>query len=156
MTYSAYAVANAFVQEALDGLLPDLTPMKLQKLLYFTQAWHIKGRMQPLLDDAFARWRHGPVVPAVHHKFRTFAATGITSFATTLSAAGPGSVCIPSIPSSDQDAWSLVDAIIKRYGAFSGPELSCMTQAAGSAWAMQVPDGSPITAEEILADSTLG
>lgn len=156
MTYSAYAVANAFVQEAIDGCLTELTPMKLQKLLFFTQAWHIKGRGQPLLDDAFARWRHGPVVPAVHHKFRTYAATRITTFVTTLSAAGPDKFNIPSIPSCDADTWCLVDAIIKRYGAFSGPELSRMTQAAGSAWAMQAPDGSPITAEEILADSTLG
>lgn len=130
--------------------------MKLQKLLFFTQAWHIKGRGQPLLDDAFARWRHGPVIPAVHHKFRTYAATHITSFATTLAAAGPGTFYIPSIPSSDDDAWSLVGAIINRYGRLSGPELACMTQEAGSAWAMRAPDGSPITSQEIMADSTLG
>lgn len=34
MAYSAAAVANAFIEKALKGELKNLTPMKLQKLLF--------------------------------------------------------------------------------------------------------------------------
>ena len=64
MAYSAYAIANAFVQLAQEGRIPQLTPMKLQKLMYFTQAWYLRERGFPLLDDHFSRWQYGPV-PAV-------------------------------------------------------------------------------------------
>lgn len=55
MAYSAYAIANAFVQLAQEGRIPQLTPMKLQKLMYFTQAWYLRERGFPLLDDHFSR-----------------------------------------------------------------------------------------------------
>ena len=58
MAYSAFAVANAFIQRAWDRGISDLSPMKLQKLMYFAQAWHLKIRNEPLLDDHFARWQH--------------------------------------------------------------------------------------------------
>ena len=38
MAYSALAVANAFIERAKEGKLSGLTPMKLQKLLFYTQS----------------------------------------------------------------------------------------------------------------------
>lgn len=34
MAYSALAVANAFIEQGLRGNIKNLTPMKLQKLLF--------------------------------------------------------------------------------------------------------------------------
>lgn len=34
MAYSAVAVANAFIEKGMQGLIPDLSPMKVQKLLF--------------------------------------------------------------------------------------------------------------------------
>lgn len=42
MAYSALAVANAFIEQAKAGKIQGLTPMKLQKLLFYTQSWHLK------------------------------------------------------------------------------------------------------------------
>lgn len=75
MAYSAVAVANAFIEKALKGELKELTPMKLQKLLFYTQSWHLKLRGgTPLFDDLFARWKFGPVsstaeLPQNRHRF---------------------------------------------------------------------------------------
>ena len=43
MAYFAYAVANAVIEKADQGRIPNLTPMTSQMLLYFAQAWHLKG-----------------------------------------------------------------------------------------------------------------
>ena len=61
--FSAYSVANAFIERALAGRLHGLNSMKLQKLMYFAQAWHLKGTGRPLFEDTFLRGLHGPVLP---------------------------------------------------------------------------------------------
>jgi uncharacterized phage-associated protein len=35
--------------------------MKLQKLCYYCQAWHLAKSGQPLFKEDFARWDYGPV-----------------------------------------------------------------------------------------------
>ncbi|WP_240781993.1 type II toxin-antitoxin system antitoxin SocA domain-containing protein [Escherichia sp. E3356] len=79
MAYSAAAVANAFIEKALKGKLKNLTPMKLQKLLFYTQSWHLKLRDNtPLFDDLFARWKFGPVIPPLYHMLKKYGANEIT------------------------------------------------------------------------------
>lgn len=160
MAYSAYAIANAFVQRSLEGKLSGLSPMKLQKLMYYAQAWHLKVKGAPLLDDNFARWKFGPVIPSIYHEFKDFGANDITARANTLSREdGRYKVHIPKVPDDDQTTWALIDAIIKRYGDMSAQSLSARTHQEGSAWANGLngapADGSVITHAEIIEDSTV-
>ena len=156
MAYSAYAVANAFVQRAKEGRLPNLSPMKLQKLMYFAHAWHLKIAKTPLLDDNFARWQHGPVVPAIYHEFKAYGYMPIDRMATTLAFdQGEYVMNVPTIPSEDTSTWRLIDAVINKYGFIDGPTLSNWTHLPDSAWAKKGPDGSVITAAEIQSDATI-
>ncbi|WP_082522536.1 Panacea domain-containing protein [Acidovorax sp. Root402] len=156
MAYSAYAVANAFVQRATGGYLRNLSPMKLQKLMFFAHAWYLKGRRVPLLDDSFARWTHGPVIPSIYHEFKAYGYRPIDKLATTLSLSPNGyAMNVPTVPPTDLDTWALIDAVIAKYGHLDGPALSALTHQPNSAWAAKPADGSPITADEILADPTI-
>lgn len=157
MAYSAFAVANAFIQRAWDRGISDLSPMKLQKLMYFAQAWHLKIRNEPLLDDHFARWQHGPVIPAIYHEFKAFGYRPVTRKATTLvtQAFGLGGDNVPTIPAHDINAWNLVDAILTRYGQYDATTLSNMTHLDGSAWTIYGADGSVITPQQIIQDPTI-
>lgn len=157
MSYSAYAVANAFVQRALEGKISNLSPMKLQKLMFFAQAWHLKLKDEPFLDDNFARWSYGPVIPSIYHEFKAYGSNPIQRMATTLSMDNfKMSMHEPIIPAHDANSWALVDAIITKYGAINANQLSLMTHQAGSAWAIGGSgDGSVITAEQIKLDPTI-
>jgi uncharacterized phage-associated protein len=44
--------------------------LKLQKLLYYAQAWHLAIFKQPLFNDEIEAWVHGPVVPGVFRSYR--------------------------------------------------------------------------------------
>jgi len=44
--------------------------LKLQKLLYYSQAWHLALFKQALFDEDIEAWVHGPVVPTVFRKYR--------------------------------------------------------------------------------------
>ncbi len=50
----------------------NLTNLKLQKLLYYAQAWHLALRNAPLFDEDFQAWVHGPVLPSQYLRFRSF------------------------------------------------------------------------------------
>lgn len=44
-----------------------MTAMKLQKLVYYSQAWSLVWDSKPLFDDTIEAWANGPVCPALYH-----------------------------------------------------------------------------------------
>ena len=51
------------------GSVPGgVTPLKLQKLLYYVKAWSLVDG-EDLVDGRFAKWKHGPVNRAVYEHF---------------------------------------------------------------------------------------
>jgi uncharacterized phage-associated protein len=49
-----------------------LTHLKLQKLMYYAQAWSITARDEALFEEDFQAWVHGPVLPSQYARFREF------------------------------------------------------------------------------------
>lgn len=70
--HTAASTANAVV--ALCNEFGDtITNLKLQKILYYAQGWHLGLYGEPLFDDRIEAWVHGPVVPSVYRQFKDFA-----------------------------------------------------------------------------------
>lgn len=135
MAYSAMAVANAFVRRAKAGKLPNLSPMKLQKLLFFAQSWCLARTEEPIFDEFFSRWQYGPVVPSLYHEFKEYGANTISGYGGHLVEKDGNLIRVrPVVSESDTDTWGLIDEIIQVYGAYSGPQLSAITHESGSAW----------------------
>lgn len=66
---------NVFdVAEYILSKLDSITTMKLQKLLYYCQAWSLVWDDEPLFDNDFEAWVNGPVCRELfdkhRHKFR--------------------------------------------------------------------------------------
>lgn len=49
-----------------------LTNLKLQKLLFYAQAWHLALQGEPLFDEDFQAWVHGPVLPSQYRRFSNY------------------------------------------------------------------------------------
>ncbi|WP_158844451.1 type II toxin-antitoxin system antitoxin SocA domain-containing protein [Saccharothrix deserti] len=95
----------------LDATGPE-SPMKLQKLLYYTQAWHLAEYDKPLFDAPIEAWRRGPVVPEIYFRHQ-----------------GQSEVCAweegdPRGLSARE--YGVVRSVVERYGHFSRHELSDM------------------------------
>ncbi len=93
----------------------DVTPMKLQKLLYYVKVWGLVAGYQtvPLL---FEKWDYGPVNPSVYYEYQDYGADSI-----------PVSQVV-----DPPDTWSppmcdLADMVIVSYAPFSAFVLSAMT-----------------------------
>ncbi|EJD6083305.1 DUF4065 domain-containing protein [Providencia rettgeri] len=160
MAYSAVAVANAFIQRAMDGKIPDLTPMKLQKLMFYAQSWSLKIYDEELIDDHFRKWQYGPVIQDLYFKLKDYGANQITRFASVSNSyfdtAKDGDILFevvePHIPDSDSKSWVLIDKIINVYGSFSAVQLSKMTHLPDTAWAKTKRIGD-VMSSDLLKES---
>jgi uncharacterized phage-associated protein len=48
----------------------EMTTVKLQKLIYYCQAWSLVWDEEPLFDEQIQAWANGPVVPALFNIHR--------------------------------------------------------------------------------------
>lgn len=48
----------------------DVTPLKLQKLLYYCQGYALALTGKPLFGDEIEAWRFGPVVPVIYKQYK--------------------------------------------------------------------------------------
>lgn len=49
-----------------------ITNLKLQKLLYYIQGWHLGLYEKPLFNEDFQAWVHGPVQPAIYGEYKSY------------------------------------------------------------------------------------
>jgi uncharacterized phage-associated protein len=47
-----------------------ITNLKLQKLLYYAQAWYLALNNEGIFQEDFQAWVHGPVLPSQYHRFK--------------------------------------------------------------------------------------
>jgi uncharacterized phage-associated protein len=64
-------IADYFIWKANQENKP-ITNKKLQKLLYYSQAWSIVINKHPLFKEKIEAWVHGPAVRSVYFNFREF------------------------------------------------------------------------------------
>lgn len=62
---SAHDVARYILRE-----LGTLSTVKLQKLVYYSQAWHLVWEDEPLFPERIEAWANGPVVPDLYGEHR--------------------------------------------------------------------------------------
>jgi len=93
----------------------QVTPLKLQKLLYYLKAWGLVAG-ENLFDGEFKKWVHGPVNLEVYHKFKEFKKDPIKL---------PKSIKMKIPFKGDQKATA--DFILACYAQFPAVTLSAMT-----------------------------
>lgn len=64
------AHAEDVAQYILEKIGKTITTIKLQKLVYYCQAWSLVWTEKPLFDEDIQAWANGPVVPSLYAKHR--------------------------------------------------------------------------------------
>lgn len=120
MTIDVSQVAAADVAEfflsAVDESSGDrMTNLRLQKLLYYAQGWHLALLGESLFSEDIQAWKHGPVVRALYDKYKQYG--------------------WERIPAADHfsrslfkgDSGDVLDQVWETYGQFSAKHLEDMT-----------------------------
>src|SRR5688572_102804 len=80
-----------------------MTAMKLQKLVYYAQAWSLVWDEKPMFEDPIEAWASGPVVPTLYNAHRGAFQVGAGQVGGSSAALSP-------------DQRETVDAVLKYYG----------------------------------------
>lgn len=149
MAYSPTMVANNILARSFEERLL-ISPMKLQKILYFVASEYQKATGQPLLEEPFLTWAYGPVLYSVYDEFRPFAKADIRRYARD--AAGH------SYSLREDEDPDLADALDRVWAATrdrSATYLSRLTHSPGSAWDQAFQnERTNLNPEDIGEDST--
>lgn len=71
MAYKVMDIANELLKKAADnGGGELLTNLKLQKMLYYEQGFHLAYFNEPLFEESIEAWQYGPVVPVVYDYYK--------------------------------------------------------------------------------------
>ncbi len=96
----------------------DITPLALQKLLYYSQAFFRALYGEEIFTDDCQAWAYGPVFPEVYYLYRQYGYDPIemptSSFSVDLNELTTREV-------------GLLDAVLEAFGRYSGSALSIFT-----------------------------
>lgn len=119
--YSSHDIAKiilAFMNNSGDFL----TNKKLQKLLYYSEAWSLVY-LQSILKEDFEAWVHGPVIPSVYREYKHFGYKPI--IIDYECGEEPIERCdsIRTAIQLDENHWNLIKAVLNKYGGLAAFQL---------------------------------
>lgn len=131
MTTSAHDVADEVRKR-----LPGVGVLKLHKLLYYAQGWHLVQWGEPLFGEAIEAWANGPVVASLwadekHNRGR------------------------PAPSELSGEVIATIEYVIERYGHLSGKELIDQTHAEAPWREVAESDDPSIAADPRITDDAL-
>lgn len=71
MKKKVFTVVDYFISKNNKEKI-GLTNKKLQKLLYYAQAWNLVFFNKKMFDEDIEAWVHGPAIPIVYSKYKDF------------------------------------------------------------------------------------
>jgi uncharacterized phage-associated protein len=110
----AIDICNWFLASIDREAGDSITHLKLQKLVYYAQAWALAQLNKPLFEEDFEAWTHGPIVPSLFHQFKD-----------------NGWEALPypdSVPIFNSDIETLLEEVLEVYGNLSARQLENLTQ----------------------------
>lgn len=129
MIFPTY-VANNFLHRAFTQNVP-VTPMKLQRLVYFLYKEYYKRTGELMFSEQFQTWSTGPVLPSLYAKFSCYGTEKIRNYARD----------------SKGKVWSVtetrifkesIDKVWTLYANHSGVTLSQLFMSENTAWCKAV------------------
>jgi len=112
MTTTASNIAKYIISEFQE--IGDLiTNMKVQKLLYYVQGWHLGLYQEPAFDADLEAWVHGPVQPEVYQEYKEYRWHPIT--------------CKIEKPNLNQALINHIEQVLQSYGGETAYMLELMS-----------------------------
>lgn len=115
--HSALDIAAWFLNEVDRRAGDSITNLKLQKLVYYAQAWAVTLLGRPLFAEAVEAWAHGPVVDAVYQEYKGHRYSGL-----------PGSRKKPRFSPEER---VVLEDVLAVYGEHSAKFLEALTHSEG-------------------------
>lgn len=119
MAYNVLDIAHKILSRVDVEHGDTISNLKLQKLLYFVQGFHLASFGEPLFDEDMIAWTYGPVVPEVYDTYKRYRSRSINTAGVTDNL------------TLKPEAAALFDKVYLEYSRYSAVALMQMTHSAG-------------------------
>lgn len=112
---SIHDVAKYFLVQTDDEAGDTISNLKLQKLVYYAQGFHLAIKGTPLFNEQLQAWNHGPVSPVLYQAYKAY---------------GAGALPVPEDFDSSRltaQETEVLDDVYQVYGQFSAWKLRDLT-----------------------------
>lgn len=130
--YNPKAIANFFVRKA-RAENKNLTPMQIQKLIFFSHGINLAVFKDLLVSEDFEAWEYGPVLPSLYYETKLYGASPVHSELTDINLKS-WDIFSPYIDENDENTKKVLDFIWENYAQYSGIQLSHITHMEGTPW----------------------
>lgn len=137
MAYNAIDIAKKIICKTDVEHGDTLSNLKLQKLLYYMQGFHLAFFDEPFFNESIEAWTYGPVVPVVFQEFKKYKKDSIN----------PDNYHDDLVLTDDEQ--QMFDMVYSEYNRYSAVALMNMTHTEGP-WKNH-GIGDVITNEELRA-----
>ncbi|MBZ5641146.1 MAG: DUF4065 domain-containing protein [Acidobacteriia bacterium] len=111
---SCHEIAQYFLSKVDEDAGDSISNLKLQKLVYYGQGFHLAVFDEPLFNEEIVVWQHGPVVVDLYHRYKKYGAGSIP----------PEEI---DLEKYDPKLRELLDEVYSVYGQFSASKLRALT-----------------------------
>lgn len=100
---------------------------KLQKLIYYIEAWNLVHLSTPLLVEDFEAWVHGPVVPELYQELKEFGFNNIEVINDQFDTMDEEIESIILKNNLSENQVELIYSVLNKYSSLSSMELELLT-----------------------------
>ena len=134
--YPSAVIANWFLEK--DPKMKD-DVMKVLKLVYIAHGFHLAFKNTPLIKEDVQAWQYGPVIPELYFRLKT-KTLGITS-----DYRGDQERF-----ENDTEVKNLLEAVYRKYGKYTGGQLSNLTHNQDTPWDITVRSFNSLIEEDLI------
>lgn len=116
-----------YITQYLNLLGIRVSQKKLQKLLYYVQAWHLVHFNRPLVDEDFQAWIHGPVLPSLYHEYKRYGFNDINLIDDEKIDHTHITNELQATFKLEDEQVELIHTVLNKYGSLSSMELELLT-----------------------------
>jgi len=142
-------LSNNILKRGFDERIA-ITPMKLQKLLYYVCRDYVQETGESPVFEQFEVWQYGPVLVSVYGEFKSFGSKPIKEYAKD----AHGKSYMVS-EGKNPNLSRVIDIVWAKHKRRTAIELSKMTHEPGSGWYKAYMEGrAHITLEDMKSDQS--
>lgn len=132
----ATPVVNSLLRVGFREKASDLTPLKVQKLLYFLHGWYLAVTGEVLVDEGFLKWQYGPVCRSIYDSLKTYGGSPVDDYIREMDPEHRD-VTAFFVNTKVKDRFEeVLDAVWKKYSGYTAAQLSTLTHLHNTPWSL--------------------
>jgi len=111
----------------VNGKGEVVSPKKLQKLMYYVEAWNLVYLEEPFFEEDFEAWVHGPVLPSLYRSLKDYGFNNIKVINDVIEDEFTLIDKIAKDNNLSKDQMELIQSVLDQYASLNPFELEMLT-----------------------------